>query len=72
MTGDFRDFRPAIWLAMLGVAVFAVLNVYVGICLMGAAIGVGLRIRTRRRRIPARTAGSAPVTRKPRRRGNKR
>jgi hypothetical protein len=72
MTDDWRAFRPAIWLAMLGVAAFAVLNVYVGICLMGAAIGVGVRIRTRRRRIPSKTAGSPPVTRKPRRRGNKR
>ncbi|MFZ0043263.1 MAG: hypothetical protein WAK93_18285 [Solirubrobacteraceae bacterium] len=49
MGQDWRVFRPAIWLAMLGIAVCLV-NVYVGIGLLGGAIGVGLRIRVRRRR----------------------
>jgi hypothetical protein len=51
VNGDWRVFRPAIWIAMLGVAVLLVVNVYAGIALVGAAIGVGLRISTARRRI---------------------
>jgi hypothetical protein len=51
MTGDWRDWRPALWLAMLGVAVIiAVSPHYLGAVFLGAAIGVGLRIRQRRRR----------------------
>ena len=51
MNGDWRVFRPAIWLAMLGIAVLLVVNAYVGIALVGAGIGVGVRIATARRRI---------------------
>ena len=51
MTNDWRVFRPAIWLAMLGIAVILVLNPpYIGVGVVGAAIGVGLRIERRRRR----------------------
>lgn len=49
---DWRVFRPAIWLAMLGVAVMLlVAPVYIGVAVVGAAIGLGLRIQTARRRI---------------------
>lgn len=46
---DWRVYRPAIWLAMLGIAV--VLLVYppwIGAAPIGAAIGVALKIRRRR------------------------
>jgi hypothetical protein len=49
MTGDWRDFRPAIWLAMLGVALAVAVNPpYIGAALLGAAIGVAFRVRQRR------------------------
>ncbi len=46
---DWRVYRPAIWLAMLGIAV--VLLVYppwIGAAPIGAAIGVALKIRRQR------------------------
>jgi hypothetical protein len=59
MTGDWRDWRPAIWLAMLGVAVMLLVSpFYYGALFVGAAIGAGVRIQQRRRRISA-----APQTR---------
>ncbi len=51
---DWRVYRPAIWLAMLGIAVLLVFGApigYAGVVLLGAAIGVGFRIQTRRRRL---------------------
>jgi uncharacterized membrane protein len=49
---DWRVFRPAIWLAMLGVAVMLlVAPFYLGAVLLGAAIGVALRIEQGRRRL---------------------
>jgi hypothetical protein len=60
VTGDWRDFRPAIWLAMLGVAVMLlVVPFYLGAVFLGAAIGAAIRIRRRRR--------GAPVAGRPRR-----
>jgi hypothetical protein len=51
MTGDWRDFRPAIWLAMLGIAVMLLINpFYWGAVFIGAAIGAAVRIEQRRRR----------------------
>ncbi len=51
MTGDWRDWRPAIWLAMLGVAVILLVNPpYISAIFFGAAIGTAIRIRQRRRR----------------------
>ncbi len=50
MTDDWRVFRPAIWLGMLGIALMLVLNFYIGLALVGGAIGIGARIETRRRR----------------------
>jgi hypothetical protein len=48
--GDWRDYRPAIWLTMLGIAVaLLVTPFYVSALLFGAAIGAAIRIRQRRR-----------------------
>jgi hypothetical protein len=48
---DWRTFRPAIWLAMLGIAVILVIRpAYFGAALLGAAIGVAIRIEMVRRR----------------------
>jgi hypothetical protein len=50
MTGDWRDFRPAIWLAMLGVAVMLLVSpFYLGAVFIGLGIGIGIRINQRRR-----------------------
>jgi hypothetical protein len=49
---DWRVFRPAIWLAMVGVALMLLLTpVYIGAAVVGGAVGVGVRIQTGRRRI---------------------
>ena len=57
MTGDWRDWRPAIWLAMLGVAVALLVNPwYFAATPLGAAIGAAIRIRQRRRRATAAAA----------------
>jgi hypothetical protein len=51
MTGDWRDFRPAIWLAMLGVLLAVVVSPpYIGAVFVGGSIGAAIRIRQRRRR----------------------
>jgi hypothetical protein len=51
MTGDWRDWRPAIWLTMLGLAVMLLVSpFYLGAVFIGAGIGVAIRIRQRRRR----------------------
>jgi hypothetical protein len=51
MRGDWRDYRPSIWLAMLGVAVALVLHpAYFSAIFFGAAIGFAIRIRQRRSR----------------------
>jgi len=56
VTGDWRDFRPAIWLAMIGIAVMLLLNpFYLGAIPVGAAIGAALRIRQRQRRAGPRS-----------------
>jgi len=50
MTGGWRDFRPAIWAAMLGVALILLISPpYIGAILLGAAIGLTIRIAQRRR-----------------------
>jgi hypothetical protein len=59
MTGDWRDWRPAIWLAMLGVAAMLVVSPFwYGAVFLGAAIGAGIRIQQRRRRLEAGAKGS--------------
>ncbi|HLJ03713.1 MAG TPA: hypothetical protein VKT31_09745 [Solirubrobacteraceae bacterium] len=62
MTANWRRYRPAIWLSMLGIALILVLNPpYIGAALLGAGIGIGLRIW---RRPPARGA-ERPARRRP-------
>ena len=42
MTGDWRDFRPAIWLAMLGIAVMLLVSpFFIGAVFLGARDRVG-------------------------------
>ena len=54
MTGDWRDYRPAIWLTMLGIAVMLLFSpFYLGAIFIGAAIGAAVRINQRRRRAAA-------------------
>jgi hypothetical protein len=48
---DWRAYRPAIWMVMLGIALLLVLNAYLGIIVIGAGLGIGLKIQTRRRRL---------------------
>jgi hypothetical protein len=46
----WQVFRPAIWLAMLGIALALVVNPpYIGVAVLGASIGIAGRIATRRR-----------------------
>jgi hypothetical protein len=51
MTQDWRAYRPAIWLTMIGIAVIVVVSPhYLGAFFLGGAIGAVIRIRQRRRR----------------------
>ena len=51
MTGDWRDWRPAIWLMMIGIAVLLLVSPFwIGALFFGAAIGAAIRINQRRRR----------------------
>jgi hypothetical protein len=51
MSSDWRIWRPAIWLAMLGVAVMLLVTpAFIGAIFLGAAIGAAARIEQRRRR----------------------
>ena len=53
--GGWRDYRPAIWTALVGVAVVALVSPWpVSIFFFGAAIGIGLRVRQRHRRARGR------------------
>ncbi len=66
MTGDWRDWRPAIWLTMLGIAVVLLVSPFwIGALFFGAAIGAAVRINQRRRRAEA-AAAAAPAKRSPR------
>jgi hypothetical protein len=61
MTGDWRDYRPGIWLAMLAIAAVLLLgSALYAAPFLGAAIGVTLRIWQRRRRV----ANSPPARRR--------
>ncbi len=67
MTGDWRDWRPAIWLTMLGIAVILLVSPFwIGALFFGAAIGAAIRIRQRRRRTAA-TAAAGPAPKRARR-----
>jgi hypothetical protein len=47
---DWRAYRPAIWLAMLGIALLLLISPpYIGALFLGAAVGVAFRIERRRR-----------------------
>jgi hypothetical protein len=53
---DWRVYRPAIWLAMLGVAVILLANpAWLGAAPLGAAIGIALKIRRQRSKARARS-----------------
>lgn len=55
MTGDWRDWRPVIWMVMLAIAVALLVNPpYIAALFLGGAIGLAVRIRQRRRLPPAR------------------
>jgi hypothetical protein len=41
---DWKRYRPAIWLAIIGVAVALVLNLIIGAVFIGAGVGVGVMI----------------------------
>ena len=65
MTGDWRDYRPAIWLTMLGIAVMLLFSPFwLGALFFGAAIGAAVRIRQRRRRA---AAAAPPASKRARR-----
>ena len=69
VSGDWRGFRPAIWLAMIGVALILLVQPpYVGVVFIGAGIGIGLRIRQRRRLAATAQAGRTRAGRRGRRR----
>ncbi len=68
MTGDWRDFRPAIWVAMLGVALLILLSSpAIGVIVLGGSIGLLIRI-TQRRRALARNPPPSKSRSKTRRR----
>jgi hypothetical protein len=51
MSDDWRAFRPAIWLVMVGVAMILLVSPpYFGAVLLGASIGVAAQAERRRRR----------------------
>jgi hypothetical protein len=53
--GDWRIWRPVIWLTMVGVGVMLVVTpAYLGAIFFGAAIGAGIRVERRRRGIVAK------------------
>jgi hypothetical protein len=64
-TGDWRDFRPAIWLVMLGIAFILLFKPwFIAAIFFGAAIGIAAKVVRGRRR--ARLA-APPARRRPRR-----
>ncbi len=66
-TGDWRDYRLAIWMFMLGIAVVLVVKPwFLGAIFFGAAIGIAAKVYRGRRR--ARTAAAAAPQRRARRR----
>lgn len=65
---DWRVLRPAIWLGMLGIALMLLITpAYLGAAVLGAAIGIGLKIETSRRRIARGLPPRRGVRRKPKR-----
>jgi hypothetical protein len=65
VTGDWRDFRPAIWLVMLGIAFMLLFKPwFLGAIFFGAAIGVAARVYRGHRRV---RLAAARFRRRPRR-----
>jgi hypothetical protein len=59
VTGDWRDWRPAIWLTMLGLAVMLLVTpFYLGAIFIGGGIVAAIRIRQGRRRAAASVVAS--------------
>lgn len=57
---DWREYRPAIWAAMLGIAVIVIVSPhYLGAFLIGGAIGIAIRIRQRQRQRQRRRQAQA-------------
>jgi hypothetical protein len=72
VTGDWRDYRPAIWLTMLGIAVILLFSpFYLGAIFFGAAIGAAIRIRQRRHRAAAIAAAAPERDRAPAKRARR-
>jgi hypothetical protein len=64
MTGDWRDYRPVIWMTMVGIAVMLLVSpAYIGAIFFGFAIGAAIRINRGRRAVGRR---SEPPRRRPR------
>ncbi len=65
MKDDWRVWRPAIWLVMLGIAVMLLFSPwYLGAIFFGAAIGSAIRIQQRRRRALAAASKRQPQRRR--------
>jgi hypothetical protein len=63
---EWRAYRPAIWLTMIGIAVIVIVSPhYLGAFFLGGAIGAAIRIRQKRARAdsprrPPNRRGSGP------------
>jgi hypothetical protein len=58
---SWRDYRLAIWMAMLGVALVLLISPpYAGALLLGMAIGIAIRVRQRQRGRGRRRRRSPP------------
>jgi hypothetical protein len=69
MRGDWKDWRPAIWLTMLGIAVVLLVQPFwIGALFFGAAIGAAIRIRQRQRATAAAASAKPARQSGPRRR----
>jgi hypothetical protein len=67
-TGDWRDYRVAIWMVMLGTAVVLVVKPwFLGAIFFGAAIGIAAKVYRGRRRARAAAARPQRTARRPRR-----
>ena len=61
MNDDWRAYRPAIWLSMIGIAVIVIVSPhYLGAFFLGGAIGAAIRIRQKRARARAAAARRPP------------
>jgi hypothetical protein len=49
---SWKVWRPVIWLTMIGIALGVLVNPYVGVLVIGGALGVAARIARRHRQGP--------------------